>query len=82
MLIVWDEPKRLVNIAKHGLDFGELTAEFFLGAAILPASLDRSKAVNVHKGQAVTAVFKPLGGEAVSVISLRPAGRVERRALK
>jgi uncharacterized protein len=28
--IVWDEPKRLANIAKHGgLDFADLDEEFF-----------------------------------------------------
>ncbi len=28
MLIVWDEPKRKANLAKHGMDFADLDAEF------------------------------------------------------
>ena len=30
MRIVWDEAKRLTNLAKHGLDFADLDAELFL----------------------------------------------------
>jgi len=30
MKIVWDEPKRLANIEKHGLDFAALDDEFSL----------------------------------------------------
>jgi hypothetical protein len=30
MQIVWDEPKSQANIDKHGLDFAQLTPEFFL----------------------------------------------------
>jgi hypothetical protein len=29
MKIVWDEPKRLTNLAKHGLDFADLDTDFF-----------------------------------------------------
>lgn len=29
MKIVWDEPKRKANFAKHGLDFATLTEAFF-----------------------------------------------------
>jgi len=37
MKIVWDEPKRQSNITKHGLDFAELSLEFFLSALHVPA---------------------------------------------
>ncbi len=37
MIIVWDEPKRLANIDKHGLDFADLSLEFFERALIRPA---------------------------------------------
>jgi uncharacterized DUF497 family protein len=37
MKIVWDEPKRLANIEKHGLDFAVLVDEFFLGSTIRTA---------------------------------------------
>lgn len=29
MKIVWDEPKRLANLDKHGLDFADLNETFF-----------------------------------------------------
>lgn len=29
MEIVWDEPKRLANIAKHGIDFADIGEDFF-----------------------------------------------------
>jgi uncharacterized protein len=35
MRIVWDEPKRQANIAKHAMDFADLDAEFFLEAVVL-----------------------------------------------
>ena len=34
MVIVWDEPKRLANIDKHGLDFSDLSLAFFERALI------------------------------------------------
>jgi uncharacterized DUF497 family protein len=30
-LVGWDEPKRLANLDKHGLDFEQLTQDFFCG---------------------------------------------------
>jgi uncharacterized protein (DUF4415 family) len=41
MKIVWDEPKRLMNLAKHGLDFAELDPEFFSEAALGSADKGR-----------------------------------------
>jgi len=42
MRIVWDEPKRLANLAKHGLDFQELDHGFhFAEAMIRPARVSR-----------------------------------------
>jgi uncharacterized protein len=35
--ILWDEPKRLANIKKHGLDFADLNETFFDNALILPS---------------------------------------------
>ncbi|KPH09339.1 hypothetical protein CO657_18545 [Rhizobium acidisoli] len=43
MEIVWDEPKRIANIEKHGLDFADLTFEFFLSSVVVPAKDGRSK---------------------------------------
>ena len=36
MKIVWDEPKRLTNLAKHGLNFADLDAKLFSEAALGP----------------------------------------------
>lgn len=37
MEILWGEPKRIANIAKHRLDFATLTEEFFANALVLSA---------------------------------------------
>ena len=79
MLIAYDETKRQSNIAKHGLDFASLTVEFFEAAAIFPAKNDRALAIGELDGRMVIAVvFRPLGSEAIAVISMRPASRKER----
>lgn len=74
-----DEPKRQMNIAKHGLDSAALTVEFFETAAILPARQGRSLAIGTLNGELVIAVvFRPLGTEALSVVSMRRANHKER----
>lgn len=79
MNIVWDEPKRQANIAKHGMDFASLTVEFFEASTVYPAKEGRLTAIGEHNGQTIIAVvFKPLGSEALSVISMRPARKDER----
>lgn len=79
MKVVWDERKRRANIAKHGLDFAGLTEDWFLVAAIEPARGERWKAIGEFEGRLViVVVFRPLGSEAISVISMRPARRDER----
>jgi uncharacterized DUF497 family protein len=79
MRIVWDEPKRLGNIAKHGLDFADLTLDFFVSAQVRPAKQNRFVAIGWHDGVTVIAVvFRPLGSEAISVISMRRANQRER----
>ena len=78
MKIVWDEPKRQANIAKHGLDFADLDLDFFVTAGVIPAKDGRYKAVGQLNGGVVIVVFAPLGSEAVSVVSMRPASRKER----
>jgi len=82
MRIVWDEPKRQTNLAKHGLDFADLTEEFFETARIDIARHDRFIAIGELNGIAIVAVvFRPLGSEAVSVISMRRANLNERSRL-
>ena len=77
-LITWDEPKRQANIAKHGLDFADLTYEFFLNATVVDAKDGRLVAIGMLADGTVTTIFVTLGTEAVSVISLRPASKKER----
>ena len=79
MQIVWDEFKRETNIAKHGMDFAALTVEFFETAEIEEAKQDRFLAVGELEGVTIIAVvFRPLGSEALSVISMRRASKAER----
>jgi uncharacterized protein len=81
MKIVWDEPKRLANIDKHGLDFADLNETFFDNALVVP-SHNKSKrwvAISVSIRGVVVVVFARLGREGVSIVSMRPASRSERK---
>jgi hypothetical protein len=82
MKIVWDEIKRQANLEKHGLDFADLTEEFFAEAAIVPAEDRRSKAIGRLADGTIAVIFATLGTEAISVISMRPANRTERRLVQ
>ncbi|MER8481492.1 BrnT family toxin [Mesorhizobium sp. M1322] len=79
MRIVWDEPKRLANIEKHGLDFAALDEEFFLASTIRTARAGRVMAIGAVVGGVVAVVFARLGTEGISIISMRPANQAERR---
>lgn len=78
-MITWDEPKRLKNIEKHGLDFADLSLEFFGEAVIVAAKDQRFKAIGLFADTVISVVFRPLGSEGLSVISMRHASRKERR---
>ncbi len=81
MHIVYDEAKRRSNIDKHGLDFADLTREFFAAATLGPAKGGRSLAVGrLGSGSVLAVVFAPLGREAISIISMRRASRKERKS--
>lgn len=80
MIIVWDEPKRLANLDKHGLDFAGLTMDFFVSAVVSSAGKGRYQAIGALGGTVVSVIFAALGSEAISVISMRPANRKEREA--
>ena len=79
MKIVWDEPKRLANLAKHGLDFADLNEGFFENALVLPSYGKRRAAIGRNIRGVIVVVFVALGVEAVSVISMRPASKSERK---
>ncbi len=84
-MIVWDEPKRLANIDKHGLDFTDFEAGFDFETALAmpardsPTGRRRVKLIGTMEGVlVVVAILSPLGGEAVALVSLRRASRKER----
>ena len=79
MRIVWDEPKRLANLDKHGLDFADLNETFFDSALVLPSRHRRWIGIGKNIHGVIVVVFVALGKEAVSVISMRPASRNERK---
>ena len=81
MRIVWDEPKRRANIASHGMDFADLDEAFFDGSVIVPAKSGRLISVGRHHSGIIVVVFVTLGTEGVSVVSMRPASRKERRLI-
>jgi uncharacterized DUF497 family protein len=82
MLITWDEPKRLSNLAKHGLDFAAIRPEFFESAFATTATEGRVKFVGtMEQALVVVVIAAPLGNEAISIISLRRANRKERKAI-
>ena len=76
--IVWDEPKREWTLTERGLDFAWLTPAFFERALIEPARDGRAKAIGLIDGQCFVIIFKLLGSEALSVISMRYASKKER----
>ena len=80
MQISFDEPKRLQNIAKHGLDFADLDVEYFAGSIIVPAKLGRSMAIGILTDDVIATVFLKLGSQGLSIVSMRPASRKERKA--
>lgn len=81
MKIVWDEPKRLANLEKRGLDFADLNELFFDGALIIPSHSEAKRwvGIGVNTRGVIVVVFARLGGEGVSIISMRAANRNERK---
>ena len=80
MKIVWDEPKRLANLDKHGIDFADIGEDFFLSAIVRPAKSSRFAALGQLDG-VIVVIFALLGTAGVSIISARPASIKERRLL-
>jgi uncharacterized protein len=69
------------NLDKHGLDFADLNETFFDNALVL-ASHNRAKrwvTVGVNIRGVIVVVFARLDREGVSIISMRPASRDERK---
>lgn len=80
MRIVWDEPKRQANLAKHAMDFADLDIEFFASAIYRSSHSGRMLAIGWHGDSMVVAVvLRTLGVEAISMISMRAASKAERK---
>jgi hypothetical protein len=78
--IIWDEPKRKSNIAKHGVDFAGVGEEFFASAIVVPVKKEgRWQAIGWLGSFVAFVIFRPLGAEALSIISARPASLKERK---
>lgn len=85
--IICDESKRLANLAKHGLDFADFEHGFswdcFLEVKTKPSKTGRKRIILVGMLNAelvVAAIISPLGSQALSLVSLRPASEKERKA--
>lgn len=82
MNIVWDEPKRLANLDKHGLDFADLNEAFFENALILPAKKNRFRGIGPNESGTICVVFAVYGREGISIISMRPARKDEKESYR
>ena len=78
MKIIWDEPKRLANLAKHGMDFADLNETFFDTALVLATYRNRWRAIGVNVRGVISVIFATRGTEAISIVSMRPASKDER----
>ena len=78
MKIVWDEPKRLANLDKHGMDFADLNESFFDNALVLGTYGNRWRAIGTNIRGVISVIFATRGAEGVSIISMRPASKKER----
>ena len=85
MRIIIDDPKRLSNLRKHGLDMADFEEGFdFDGAKQFPTYPSRTGRfrfglIGWFNGVVVVAaIVSPLGSEALSLVSLRTASQQER----
>ena len=60
------------------MDFADLDIEFFNRAVVYPAKLGRLMAIAPFGGITISVIFRPLGSEAISVITMRHASKYER----
>lgn len=84
VVIVFDEAKRRSNLDKHGLDMADFAEKFDFESAVefeaysSRTGRSRFSLVGVFDGTLVVAIVSPLGSEALSLVSLRPAKPSER----
>ena len=86
MKIVFDEPKRQANLAKHGDDFAAFERcfdrESAMEAPTRPSETGRPRfnLIGHWNDDRILAVVSPLVSEALSLVSLRAASPKERNA--
>jgi uncharacterized DUF497 family protein len=82
MRFEWDERKRRSNLAKHGLDFFDVSAVFESPHIVVPSAYedeeDRFLAIGVLEGRLVTVVYTTRS-EAIRIISFRRARHEEKQ---
>ena len=85
MRIVFDEVKRIANLDKHGLDMADFEDGFQFETALeFKAYISRTgrtrfSLIGYFNGVLiVVAILSPLGSEALSLVSLRPANVTKR----
>ena len=81
MFITYDPPKRAATLKARNLDLAMVTEAFFATAKVVPGKKGRFIAVGRIDGRPYAVVYKPLGTEAVSIVTMRVASRKERRLL-
>jgi uncharacterized protein len=81
MEIVFDEHKRVANFEKHGFDFAGLDQAFFERALVIDAKSERLMAIGRFDDAIISVIFRPLGLEAISIVSMRTASFKERARL-
>ena len=82
MKLICDPPKRATNLKEHKFDMEDLTIEFFEMARFFETRDGRFKAIGFFDGRPVSVIVKPLGNEALSIISMRIASKKERRSIR
>ncbi|MHB9072636.1 MAG: BrnT family toxin [Desulfobaccales bacterium] len=82
MRFEWDDRKRRSNLAKHGLDFFDVSAVFEDAYIVVPSAHksqeERFLAIGVFEGRFVTVVYTTRS-EAIRIISFRRARHEERQ---
>ena len=84
MRIVWDEAKRLTTLDERGIDFADAEDFDWEDALYMPGhpgedGRPRFMAIGWLHDELLTIVYSPLGTEAISIVSMRPASRKDRR---
>lgn len=81
--LIWDDAKRIANLAKHGLDFADagevLASRYRLDVTVVRHGELRIQSISYALGflAVLTAVHTARGG-ATRMISFRPASTLER----